>query len=304
LGEAGLKQKSGLGLATLVLAANLPDIDVLGSLVGENLAWRRGWTHGPLAMLTLPILLTLAMIVFDRWQERRGTRPTARAPVRAGWLLALAFLGTLSHPLLDFLNNYGVRLLMPFSERWFYGDTLFIIDVWVWAVLGVGVYLARRRRRLEKSQAGRPALSALAAVAVYVSGMGAASVAAERFVKQQLTATGSFTPTVVVANPVLLDPFRRSMVFGTSTSYGFGELRWSTRPHLAISPSVVAANMTDPAIAKAAAQHKEVADFLYWSRLPFAKVERRDGVARVRIGDARYSHTPTGRFSVSAVVRE
>ena len=43
-------------------------------------------------------------------------------------LLALSYAGLLSHMFLDFLNSYGIRLLMPFSGRWFYGDSVFIID--------------------------------------------------------------------------------------------------------------------------------------------------------------------------------
>ncbi len=42
------------------------------------------------------------------------------------------------------MNTYGVRLLMPFDERWFYGDSLFIIDPWIWLVLAAGVLLARQ----------------------------------------------------------------------------------------------------------------------------------------------------------------
>ena len=38
--------------------------------------------------------------------------------------------------MLDWLNTYGVRLLMPFDGRWFYGDALFIVDPWVWLLLG------------------------------------------------------------------------------------------------------------------------------------------------------------------------
>jgi inner membrane protein len=57
LGEAGLKQKTGLAMAALMIAANLPDIDALGLLFGENLAWRRGWTHGPIALVLMPIAL-------------------------------------------------------------------------------------------------------------------------------------------------------------------------------------------------------------------------------------------------------
>ena len=147
LAQTGLKRRTGLAAATLMIAANLPDLDALGLAFGHNLAWRRGWTHGPIGLAVLPILLAAAMLAFDRWQQRRGRRPAARVPVRFGWLVALAYLGTLSHPFLDLLNTYGVRLLMPFSERWYYGDTLFIIDVWLWIALGLGVWLSRRRER-------------------------------------------------------------------------------------------------------------------------------------------------------------
>jgi len=80
LGEAGLKKKTGLGMATLIIAANLPDVDALGLLFGENLAWRRGWTHGPVAMLVLPPLLVGAMVLFDRWQARRARDPPSGVP--------------------------------------------------------------------------------------------------------------------------------------------------------------------------------------------------------------------------------
>ena len=57
----------------------------------------------------------------------------------------LSYVGVLSHVALDLLNNYGVRLFMPFSNRWFYGDAVFIIDPWLWLTLGAGIWLARRR---------------------------------------------------------------------------------------------------------------------------------------------------------------
>ncbi len=44
------------------------------------------------------------------------------------------------------MNNYGMRWLMPIEERWFYGDTLFIVDLWIWTTLGGVVFLARERR--------------------------------------------------------------------------------------------------------------------------------------------------------------
>lgn len=304
LGEAGLKHKTGLGLATLMIAANLPDIDALGLLFGENLAWRRGWTHGPLALIVLPIVLTVAMIAFDRWQARRGTRPEVRLPVRARWLLALAYIGILSHPLLDFLNTYGIRCLMPFSDRWFYGDALFIIDVWMWSALAIGVWLSRRRSRRDAARPGRPAIAALATVALYSGAMGTGSLVAERMVAREVAARGLGKPEAVVASPVPIDPFRRDVVYSLGDRYGFGAFRWAPTPRLSFEAPLVLTNMADPAVARAAAASKNVADFLYWSRLPFAYVTRSDGEAQVIVGDARYNRTPDGRFSATATVSE
>jgi inner membrane protein len=138
LAESGLKNRSRYATATLLIGANLPDIDVVSGLWGsdEELYFRRGWTHGILALVVLPFLLTAAVALWHRW---RGRGP----PFRPRAILALAFLAIWSHPLLDWLNTYGVRLLMPFDSRWFYGDTLFIVDPWFYLLAAAGVVLAR-----------------------------------------------------------------------------------------------------------------------------------------------------------------
>jgi inner membrane protein len=296
LGQTGLKQKTGLGMATLILAANLPDVDALGLVFGENLAWRRGWTHGPLAMLVLPPMLVGAMVLFDRWQARRGTRPAARLPVQVGWLFALAYIGWASHPLLDFMNTYGIRLLMPFSERWFYGDTLFIIDVWLWTALALGAWLSGRRWRRGSANQGRAALVALGATAAYAAGMGASSLAAEQITREAAEARGLGPVREVVASPVPVNPFRREVVFATDEAYGFGTLHWTPKPVLQLEPRLVRKNMDDPAIEEAR-KVKAIGDFLYWSRLPFATVERDADGTIVTIADARYANgAAAGQF--------
>ncbi len=160
LAEAGLKRVTPLATSTLIIAANLPDVDGTCYLAGADLAFgfRRGWTHGILAWVVLPVVLTAAMLAFDRFIRRRR-RPDL-APAREGALLALSVIGVLTHPFLDWLNNYGIRLLMPISDRWFYGDTLFIVDPWLWVILGGAVALAWTRSRLGM------ALSALTAAAM------------------------------------------------------------------------------------------------------------------------------------------
>ncbi|MEM6827528.1 MAG: metal-dependent hydrolase, partial [Pseudomonadota bacterium] len=64
MGQMGLKKKTGLGLAALVLGANLPDIDVVGLLWldgTEALGFRRGITHGPIGVALLPIGLAVLL---------------------------------------------------------------------------------------------------------------------------------------------------------------------------------------------------------------------------------------------------
>ncbi|MDB0573912.1 metal-dependent hydrolase [Ralstonia solanacearum] len=303
LGQAGLKRKTGLGMAALMIGANVPDIDVLGLPFGENLSWRRGWTHGPLALLVLPGVLALALIAFDRWQARRGTRPAARPSVRLGWLLTLSYLGALTHPLLDLLNTYGVRCLMPFSERWFYGDTLFIVDPLIWTVLGLGVGLARRRESSGQGSGKRIALATLSLVVAYVVAMHSGGRLAEDYVARHWDGMGRPQSIRVLASPVPIDPFSRTILLETTEGYRFGDFGWLPRPHLMWKSKTIPTNMGLPAVARAAGQSKSVADFLYWSRFPFAMVRQASGGTEVIIGDARYNERPdVGPFSVRTLI--
>ena len=175
LGQMGLKRKTGLAMPILIIAANIPDIDAVATLLGghQHLAIRRGITHGPIAMVVLPLLLWGIMLWFDAWQTGRGKRPDNRLPIHKVWLLALAYIGCLSHPLFDWFNSYGIRLLEPFSSQWFYGDTLFIIDVWILGCGNIrycGVWLSVRERLNAKAgELGqRPAWISLAAVSAYI----------------------------------------------------------------------------------------------------------------------------------------
>ncbi len=300
LGQAGLKKQTGLGMATLMIAANLPDIDGVTMFIERgSLYFRRGWTHGPIALVILPILLALAMQAFDRWQTRRGTRPASREPVRLKGLLILAYIGVISHPLMDFLNTYGVRCLMPFSERWFYGDALFIIDLWLWSALGIGVWLSRRKERWTGIAHPRPALIAVVTVIAYAAAMGIASTWVEAYTARTVQQQGIGTPVTVVASPVPLNPFRRDVVFNLGKSYGFGAFGWEPAPRLVLDPGLVPTNMDDPAIPLAAAHDVRIKDFLYWSRLPFVDVKRGEAGIDVTVGDARYNRRPgEGRFIV------
>jgi inner membrane protein len=141
LAAAGLRRATPLAATALFMGANAPDVDVFSGFVAdyESLAFRRGWTHGVPALVLWPFVLTGVLLLWDRY-VRLKRKPDA-APARAGPLLALTAVAVVSHPTLDWLNNYGLRWLMPFSGRWFYGDALFVIDPWVWLLLGGAAFL-------------------------------------------------------------------------------------------------------------------------------------------------------------------
>jgi inner membrane protein len=143
--HSGLRRLTPLAATTLVVGANLPDVDIVANAWGGDfsLCFRRGWTHGILALVVLPVALAGLMLLIDRV---RRVRWPASTPARAAPLLGLSLLSVWSHPALDWLNTYGVRLLMPFSGRWFHGDAVFIIDPWLWLLLAAGVVMATTRR--------------------------------------------------------------------------------------------------------------------------------------------------------------
>src|SRR3712207_485003 len=92
LAESGLKRRTALGAATLMIGTNFPDIDVIAVPLGHGVDFRRGWTHGLLALVVLPFVLTAIMLAWDRAiaapRARHGGRARERASPRALLLLS------------------------------------------------------------------------------------------------------------------------------------------------------------------------------------------------------------------------
>ena len=172
ISKAGAERATPLATATLVVAANIPDVDIAAFVGGPYfaLAVRRGITHGLPAMVVWPFVCVGAMLAWDRCVRRR--RDAGAEPARAGPLLVLAALGVLTHPALDWMNTYGMRWWLPFSGAWTYGDALFIIDPWIWLWLGGAVFLASKPDRWGMAGWGLLAVATTALLA-YGAGPGA-----------------------------------------------------------------------------------------------------------------------------------
>jgi inner membrane protein len=274
-----------------MISANIPDLDVLVFFTGATpVAFRRGITHGVVAQVLLPVLLTGAFMLIARM------RPSAarddRPPLRPAWLLVLAFAGVYSHVFLDWLNNYGVRLLTPFNWRWFYGDSMFIVDPWLWLVLGIGVRLTRRRH------VPAPARGALLVTACYILVMVLSARTARGIVERVWRDTRGVPPVALMVGPVPVSPFTRDVIVDAGDHYETGTFSWWTRS-VTMSPERVPKNDDRPEVTAARAT-PGVRAFLVWSRFPYWTVHAEGNQTRVSVFDMRFPST--GGFSGSAVV--
>lgn len=139
MGRAGLNRKTALATLTLTLAAEAPDLDVLGRFGGPafGFAHHRGFTHSFLGTLICAVFVV--GFVYLIWRLRGCKVKDPNLPPRWGLLFGYACLAGLSHILLDFTNNYGVRPFWPFSEKWYSWDIVFIVEPVMLALLILGL---------------------------------------------------------------------------------------------------------------------------------------------------------------------
>ncbi|HLH40852.1 MAG TPA: metal-dependent hydrolase [Bryobacteraceae bacterium] len=125
MSRSGIDRKIPRAAPLMIVAANLPDVDVI-SLAGGTLSylsWHRGYTH---SFAFAPLMALIAALIV------LGRRISC-------WAYFFSLAGVLSHLLLDWTNVYGVRLLLPFSARWLRLDQTGVVDPWIWAILLLAV---------------------------------------------------------------------------------------------------------------------------------------------------------------------
>ncbi len=122
-----------------ILGNNAPDADVLihfipGSSGLDYLIHHRGYTH---SFLLAPVLGLLSAFIAKRITGIRDWSPA---------LFIAGFLGCLLHIGADFMNSYGVHPFSPFSDRWYYGDAVYIVEPLIWfSLLPLIIYAAERK---------------------------------------------------------------------------------------------------------------------------------------------------------------
>ena len=153
LGRAGFNRKTAYATLAAVLAAEAADLDIFWGFAGpvEGLKHHRGITHTFWAVPVVAGVVVGAVALLHLWRQKRQRRAAnaksqadplfqnAKAPaapaVHWGWLYLTACVAALSHLLLDWTNNYGLRPFFPFNPHWYAGSFMFIAEPLVWALL-------------------------------------------------------------------------------------------------------------------------------------------------------------------------
>ena len=135
LSRAGFNRKAAYATLAMTLAAETPDLDVFWSFKGPVAGFEhhRGWTHALIGIPLEAAVVTGVIWLGHRFFERRRktgdvAKAATSAPVRWPMLYLFSLIALLSHILLDWTNNYGVRPFFPFNPRWYAGSFVFIFE--------------------------------------------------------------------------------------------------------------------------------------------------------------------------------
>lgn len=151
--------------ATAIIASNLPDADLLYTRITAAplgyLLHHRGHTHTLIGLVVQAIMIGIVLLL-------PALRRRVKGPVLQTRLAGLVVVSLLGHLILDSWNSYGVHPFWPVSSRWFYGDAIYIVEPWLWLILGITV-VANAHRAPIKRVLGAVLVSL--AVAVWVVGL-------------------------------------------------------------------------------------------------------------------------------------
>jgi inner membrane protein len=224
LARAGFNRKAAYATVAMTLAAEAPDLDTLWSVDGPIAGFQhhRGWTH---TFVGLPVEAAVVVGLVWLWHRWRGSGEGMAAPVRWGLLYGFAMTALLSHLLLDWTNNYGLRPFFPFNPRWYAGSFVFIFEPVIFGVLLIAL-VAPSLFGLVNSEVGARKTAfrgrgwAIAALVAIVALWGWRAVECEKAV--QLARAGDYDGTEVLrvdVNPSPVNPFRWHAVVETPMTY-------------------------------------------------------------------------------------
>jgi len=284
IGRTGLNRWCPRATAVLLMAVNVPELDVL-ALAGGDLAYldhRRGITHGLAAMPLMAVLPLLVLLLF----ARRGVL-WKRA-------YAVSLLGLAAHLALDLTDLCGARLFSPFSQRWFALEFTPLMDFWIWVILLLAAAWLLLSRLVSSEIGARAAsgrgvaFSALALLVLFCFARYLLHQRALAVLDSRLYAGSA--PRRVAAFPSFANPLRWTGLVETSGFHMIHDLRLGSP----FDPEAgrIFFRPANTAAVEAARRTPAFQRFLRFARYPLWRVipvdEPEDGL-RVEVTDARFA---------------
>ena len=206
LARAGLRRLTPRATWISVVAANIPDIDiVVGPSSINYLNYHRHLTH---SLFAVPFMALLALLLVEGITKIVRPR-AARLPWLHAW--AAATIAASTHPLMDLTNTYGVRIFLPFSSGWHGWDIFFIVEPWLWGILLLAVVAPAAAGLVDREmglKSPRGAKAAWAGLVVLVLFAGLKSLLHDRAVETlDAHLYDDFAATRVAAFPTPLNPW-------------------------------------------------------------------------------------------------
>jgi inner membrane protein len=252
LSRAGFNRKTAYATLAAVLAAEAADLDVFWGFAGpvEELKHHRGITHTVWAVPVVAGVVVGAVALLHLWRQSRQRRaappfsaddllienskaplaPPAAQAVHWGWLYLTACTAALSHLLLDWTNNYGVRPFFPLNPRWYAGSFMFIAEPLVWALLFLAfampwlLGLADREIGARRTPFRGQGWAVFALIGMLVLGCLRWAEHAQALVMVENANVASEPVTRMAAEPYPVNPFHWHAILETADFYQTAEI--------------------------------------------------------------------------------
>ncbi len=280
IARAGLGRSTPGATLALVLASNLPDIDIVFGLqsTATYLEHHRDISH---SVFGAP-LLALALAVVLRLTYRHA---------RLIPLLLCSLLGVSGHVFMDLWTSYGTRVLAPLDRTFYTWDLVFIVDPLILLLL-----LATLLVCLRQPQSARIAALGLGLVLSYV---GARAVLHSQALEAGIARVHGGGVVKAAALPLPIEPFRWRFLADTGSAYWTGDVRLR-EPATALRKRE---KLPESAAVVRARESSGVANtFLAFSRFPWCEVAPSEGGTELVFHDLRFERPGRDSFAARILV--
>ena len=225
LSRAGLNRRTAYATVAMMIAAEFPDVDLLAAISGPvaGLEHHRGITHTLVGIPFEAALITAGFYAWHRFRKPHAGPPKSKVPPAWGWLFGATLLALLSHLLLDWTNNYGLRPFFPFNPHWYAGSFVFIFEPLLFLMLVLALILPALFGLINAEVGARkPVFRGRASAIAALVGIAALYLFRYDQRNQAILHARSVAPadtSRVFASPYPLDPFKWHMVTDTPGAY-------------------------------------------------------------------------------------